>query len=237
MEDVIFSGSKVVKAMNNAEVTLTFDNSDNQVNIPAKKIVITRQIQRGKGSKYYINGELAKLREIREITMETGIAKSSLAIISQGTISSIAQSSPEERRAIFEEAAGTSKYKKRKAEALRKLEHTSEALDKMKTILFELEKQLGPLSRQADKAKIFLDKSKKLKDIEVALIAKDVAYYNKLLKELEHKLKNVISNKEEYEDQISELEIKFDLKNSYKLNLENDVISLQSELDEISSKL
>ena len=237
MEDVIFSGSKVVKAMDMAEVTLTFDNSDNQIKIPSKKIVITRVIKRGKGSAYFINGEPARLKQIREITMETGIAKSSLAIISQGTISSIAQSTPEERRAIFEEAAGTSKYKKRKIQALKKLESTAEALDKMKTILHELEKQLAPLSRQADKAKIYLSKSKNLKNVEVALIAQEVVYYNNILKDLDKKLKSVLVNKEEYEEQISEIEIKFDSKNSYKLNLENEIISLQEKLDGVSSKL
>ena len=170
-------------------------------------------------------------------SMETGIAKSSLAIISQGTISSIAQSSPEDRRKIFEEAAGTSKYKKRKREALRKLENTIDHLDKINTILNELKKQLGPLSRQAEKTKIYLEKSKKLKNIEVALIAKDVEFYKNILKELEQKLENVFVKRQEYEDEISELEIKIDSKNSYKLNLENEIITLQEELDTISSKL
>ena len=237
MEDVIFSGSKTTKAMDKAEVTLTFDNSDNQIKIPSKKISITRVITRGKGSTYYINGEIAKLKQIKEITMETGIAKSSLAIISQGTISTIAQSSPEERRKIFEEAAGTSKYKKRKIEALKKLENTIEHLEKINTILNELKKQLGPLSRQAEKTKIYLEKSKKLKNIEVALIARDVKFYKNHLNELNKKLENVLIHKQEYEDEISELEIKIDSKNSYKLNLENEIISLQEELDKISSKL
>ena len=237
MEDVIFSGSKTVKALDKAEVTLTFDNKDQEIKIPSNKIVITRVIKRGLGSKYYINGEIAKLRQIKEITMATGIAKSSLAIISQGTISSIAQSTAEERRAIFEEAAGTSKYKKRKIEALKKLEFTSEALDKMKTIIHELDKQLAPLSRQAEKAKIYLEKSKKLKDVEVALIADEVSFYKNILKDLEIKLKTIIFNKEEYEDQISEIEASLDSKNSYKLTLENETIELQNKLDTVSNKL
>ena len=182
-------------------------------------------------------GEIAKLKQIKEITMATGIAKSSLAIISQGTISSIAQSTSEERRAIFEEAAGTSKYKKRKIEALKKLEFTSEALDKMKTIIHELDKQLAPLSRQAEKAKIYLKKSKELKDVEVALIADEVSFYKDILKDLEIKLKTIIFNKEEYEDQISGIEASLDSKNSYKLNLENETIELQNKLDIVSNKL
>ena len=237
MEDVIFSGSKSMKGMNYAEVILTFDNSDQLIDIPSKKIVVSRAIERGKGSKYYINGEIAKLKDIKAITMETGIAKSSLAIISQGTIASIAQSTPEERRLIFEEVAGISKYKKRKIESLKKLESTSKAIDKMKTIIYELQKQLGPLSRQAEKAKIYLEKSAKLKNVEIGLIVHEVTFFREKLKQLESELLTFNAKREEYEDKLSDLEIKIDSKNSYKLNLENEIIDLQKGLDKIINNL
>ena len=122
MEDVIFAGSKTEKEMNRAEVTLTFDNRDRAVSIDQDFFTISRVLNRGKSeNEYYINGELARLKDIKEISMESGISKSSLAIIGQGTISDIAEATPERRREIFEEASGTSMYRVRKIEAQRKL--------------------------------------------------------------------------------------------------------------------
>ena len=123
MEDVIFSGSKTEKPMNKCSVTLTFDNSDGAISIPHKIFTISRVLERGKGNNtYYINDQVARFKDIRDIAFESGISKSSLAIISQGTVSDIAQSTPEQRRGIIEDAAGTSKYKSKKIEAQRKLE-------------------------------------------------------------------------------------------------------------------
>ncbi|UWV77892.1 AAA family ATPase [Mycoplasmopsis cynos] len=123
MEDVIFAGSKTVQPMNKEQVSLTFDNKDRISSIDADFITISRVLERGKGiNDYFINGEKARHKDIKALAMETGIGKSSLAIISQGTVSDIAQSSDDDRRLIFEEATGVSKYKFRKIEATRKLE-------------------------------------------------------------------------------------------------------------------
>ncbi|MGL5590739.1 MAG: AAA family ATPase, partial [Metamycoplasmataceae bacterium] len=128
MEDIIFAGSRTEKEQNKCEVTLTFDNSQGKLSIPHKIFTISRVLERGNGNNsYYINDQIARYRDIREIALESGISKSSLAIISQGTVSDIAQATPEQRRGIIEDAAGTSKYKSKKVEALRKLEKTQES--------------------------------------------------------------------------------------------------------------
>ena len=237
-DDIIFSGSKTVPAMNKAEVSLTFDNSEGKVSLPHKEFTITRSVERGiGGNKYFINGEPALLKDIKEVAMESGIGKSSLAIISQGTIQDIAQATPEARREIFEEAAGISKYKSRKTEALRKLERTTEALDKVKTVTHELERQIAPLKRQAEKAKIYLTKKEELSDVEIGLIADDVKFFTSKLDSLNEELKDVVSTKEDLNERISLSEKELDKKTSHKLNLENEVHKLTSEFQSISDKL
>ncbi len=238
MEDIIFSGSKTVPAMKRAEVSLTFDNSEGRTSIPHNKIVITRRITRGGGgNEYFINGETARLKDIKEIAMESGIGKSSLAIISQGTISDIAQATPEERRAFFEEAAGISKYKHRKVAALRKLEKTTETLEKIQSIVRELEKQLNPLRKQAEKAKQYLALTKELKDVEVGLIVEDVAFFKEQLESLSDKYQNVIETKEELTSKIKESELTVKQKSKIKLQLENETLKMNEDLQKISEQI
>ncbi|NQZ66113.1 MAG: AAA family ATPase [Mycoplasmatales bacterium] len=238
VDDIIFSGSKTVTAMKKAFVSLTFDNSDGKVSIPHKIFTITRMVERGvSGNKYFINGDAAKLKDIKEVAMESGIGKSSLAIISQGTIQDIAQATPESRRGIFEEAAGISKYKSRKKEALRKLDKTSDALDKIKTVTRELERQLIPLKKQADKAKIYLEKKAELKDVEIGLIANDAKFFSAQLEKLNSSLEDVINTKEDLNERISYTERELEEKTSHKLQLENDVLKLNQKFENLSERL
>ena len=237
MEDVIFAGSTTVKALDEAYVSLTFDNSDGSASIPHKIFTITRTIKRGSGSKYYINGELARLRDIREIAMESGIGKSSLAIISQGTVADISQATPEQRRGIFEEAAGISKYKKRKIEALKKLDKTSEALEKISAVVSELSRQLIPLKKQSDKAVIYLEKRNELKDVEIGLIIEDVSFYSEKLTELSKELEGVSMTKDNLNERIDNMSNDIETKTSYKLKLENEIISLSTKLQDVSENL
>lgn len=237
-DDIIFSGSKTIPAMDKAEVSLTFNNSDGKNSLPYKQIKITRSVKRGVGgNKYFINGELARLKEIKEIAMESGIGKSTLAIISQGTIQDIAQATPESRRGIFEEAAGISKYKTRKFEAIRKLDKTSEAIEKIEMVTKELKKQLSPLGRQANKAKIFLSKKNELKDIEIGLIANDAEFFSTKLNELNLVLEDVVNSKEEINERISFIENQFEEKSSHKFSLENDIHKLSENFQNISERL
>ncbi len=238
MEDIIFAGSKTVPAMKTAEVSLTFDNSEGRLSLPHKKIVITRRITRGGGgNNYFINGENARLKDIKEIAMESGISKSSLAIISQGTISDIAQATPDERRVFFEEAAGISKYKSRKKVSLRKLEQTTETLEKIQAVVRELERQVAPLKRQAEKAEKYLELTSELKGVEVALIVEDVSFYQEKLEELSEKYKEVIETKEELNAQIVNATQTVKDKTAFKLTLENEILSLDQRLQALSDQV
>lgn len=204
MDDVIFAGSKIIPAMDKAYVTLTFDNREHLSKFEEDYISITRKITRNKGSEYFINGEPSRQKDIKMIAMETGIGKSSLAIISQGTVAEIAEATDEQRRAIFEEAAGVSKYKLKKAETERKLEKTSQSLSQVKTIINELEKQLSPLQKQAEKAKLFLEKTEQLKKVEIALLGRDITIGTEKLNALSEKLRGVNETKVDYKKRIDE---------------------------------
>ena len=163
MSDVIFAGSEDRRAQNLAEVTLVFDNSDRFMKYDYNEVEITRRLYRmNNEAEYLINKQSCRLKDIIDLIMDTGLGKDSLSIISQGNISSFADNKPEERRGIFEDAAGVSKYKKRKLESIRKLERTNENLERIGDIVVELEKQVGPLKRQKDKAEKYLALKEKL---------------------------------------------------------------------------
>jgi len=153
MADVIFAGSEDYKRQNFAQVNLVFDNSDKLLNIGYDEVEITRRLYRSGESEYLINKTQCRLKDVVELILDTGLGKDSLSMISQGAISNFAHAKPIERRAIFEEAAGVSKYKKKKAESLRKLDRTNDNLLRISDILNELEQQLEPLRLQANKAK------------------------------------------------------------------------------------
>ncbi|MBD3899147.1 AAA family ATPase [Mycoplasma hominis] len=238
MEDVIFSGSKTEKEMDRAEVILTFDNKDRSCDIPYDVFTISRVLTRGNGSnEYYINGELARQRDIKEIAMQSGISKSSLAIIGQGTISNIAESTPEKRREIFEDAAGTSMYKSKKIEAQRKLEKTQEALEQISILIQEQERQLKPLQRQAEKAKIYKTKAEQLKEVEVALLVHDFMDYSDKLEKLNAEGQDYNLIKEELETKIRVYNEASEQKSKFVLELENNIKKISERLSEISEEI
>ena len=153
MTDVIFSGSKSRNPMNSASVTLIFNNSDNYLNISFDEVAIKRRLYKDGTNEFFLNGEKCRLKDIQNLLMDSGIAKESFNIISQGKIEDILSSKPENRRIIFEEAAGVLKYKKRKEESFRKLEHTNENLARVNLLIDELLTTLTPLKDQSEKAK------------------------------------------------------------------------------------
>ncbi|AWX69544.1 AAA family ATPase [[Mycoplasma] anseris] len=234
MQDVIFAGSKTEKEMDRAEVILTFDNRDHAVSVPHDFFTISRVIHRGKGeNEYYINGEEASKKAIKEIAMESGISKSSLAIISQGTISDIAEATPERRREIFEEASGTSMYRSRKIEAQRKLEKTEEALSQITIVIDELEKQRKPLMRQAEKAKLYKEKIEQLKDVEVTLLVHDFMEYSNRLNVLNQDAREFEIVKEELTSKRQNYETSLMAKGTIINELEKEVEALSKDLNEI----
>ena len=175
MSDVIFSGSTARKSVNMAEVTLVFDNSRHIMNVEFEEVEVTRRLHRTSGEgEYFINKAPCRLKDIVNLVMDTGLGRDSLSIISQGNISAFADAKPEDRRALFEEAAGVAKYKKRKNESLSKLNRTQDNLSRLEDIIMELERQVNPLKRQAKKAEVYLEKKKQLEVIEVSVLVDEI---------------------------------------------------------------
>ncbi|TNK92369.1 ABC transporter ATP-binding protein [Mycoplasmopsis pullorum] len=229
MEDVIFAGSKTSPAMNKAVVSLIFDNREGLSSLEGDFIKVTRIMERGKGSTYLINDLPSRQKDIKALAMETGIGKSSLAIISQGTVSDIAEATDEQRRLIFEEAAGVSKYKFRKTEAQRKLESVSISLGKINTSVSELERQVLPLQKQAKKAIIFKQKSEELKNVEIALLAHEINRLEQEQKRLSDELSGVQETDVRYSQRIEELSV------NISKDLNNQSI-LQTEIQKLSGE-
>ena len=167
MQDVIFKGTEKRKSLSYCEVTLTFDNSDRFFNIAYDELSITRKLYRSGESEYLINKNTCRLKDITELLFDSGIGKSGYSVIGQGKVSEIVDEKPEERRAMFEEAAGVAKFKSRKDEAERKLDRTRENLVRIDDIIAEIDRQMGPLRKQAEDAKKYLEYKGQLKDLEV----------------------------------------------------------------------
>ena len=178
MTDVIFSGSKSRNPMNMASVTLIFDNSDKYLNLDYTEVSIQRRVYKDGTNEYSINNEKCRLKDVTDLLLDSGIAKESFNIISQGKVEEIISNKPSDRRVIFEEAAGVLKYKKRKEEALRKLDRTHANLSRVDDIIIELEVQVNPLKEQKEKALIYQEKIQELEGIEVALITNDITNIN-----------------------------------------------------------
>ena len=178
MSDVIFSGSKSRNSLNVASVELIFDNNDHFLNVPYTEISIKRKVYRSGENEYYLNNEKCRLKDINNLLMDTGMGKESFNIISQGEVDKILSNSATDRRVIFEEASGILKYKKRKEEALRKLDKTHNNLDRLNDIIQELDLQIGPLKEQSKKASEYLENKQGLDKYEVSLLAYDIENIN-----------------------------------------------------------
>lgn len=183
-DDIIFHGSSTKPQSEFAEVTLTFDNTSRVLHIDLDEVAVTRRLYRGDGNNdYFINGEQVRLKDLMDVFMDTGLSKGSLGIISQGTINWFADSKPEDRRTIFEEAAGIGLYTRRKEETLRQLERTQTNLDRLTDITKELSRDIKKLEVQASKVKEYKEKKEELTKLEISILVKDV---NAAQKELEH---------------------------------------------------
>ena len=179
MTDVIFSGSKKRNPMSSASVTLVFDNTDHSLKVDYTEVSIKRTIYKTGENEYYLNNEKVRLKDILDLLLDSGSAKESFSIISQGDIAEVLSAKPEDRRVIFESAAGVLKYKKRKIEAEKKLDKTHDNIDRINDIINELEMQIEPLKKQSEDATLYLDTKKELESIEVSLIVDDIDKINK----------------------------------------------------------
>ncbi len=187
MQDVIFAGTENRKPLSYAYVAITLDNSDHQLAVDYEEVTIARRVYRSGESEYLINGTPCRLKEVTELFYDTGIGKEGYSIIGQGQIDRILSGKPEERRELFDEAAGIVKYKKRKATAQKKLESERDNLVRVNDILAELERQVGPLERQSEKAKIYLKKKEELKEYDVNMFLLETARIEKQQKDVEDK--------------------------------------------------
>ena len=169
MQDVIFAGTEIRKPQGFAYVAITLDNSDHQLSIDYDEVTVSRRLYRSGESEYKINGSTCRLKDISELFYDTGIGKEGYSIIGQGQIDKILSGKPEERRELFDEAAGIVKFKRRKAIAQKKLEDEKQNLVRVSDILSELEKQVGPLARQSETAKKYLALREELKACDVNL--------------------------------------------------------------------
>ena len=167
MQDVIFSGTQNRKPLGYAYVAITLDNTDHSLAIDYPEVTVARRLYRSGESEYLINGTVCRLRDVNELFYDTGIGKEGYSIIGQGQIDKILSGKPEERRELFDEAAGIVKFKRRKNEAQKKLDNEKQNLLRVNDILAELEKQVGPLEKQAEKAKIYLKKKEEMKTLDV----------------------------------------------------------------------
>ena len=156
MQDVIFNGTEKRKSLSYCEVTLTFDNSNRFFNFDYDELAITRKLYRSGESEYLINRNTCHLRDITNLLYNSGLGKNGYSVISQGKVTELVDAKPESRRAMFEDAAGISKYKNDKRDAERKLERTNDNLTRVKDILSEIERQMGPLKKQDENAKKYL---------------------------------------------------------------------------------
>ncbi len=188
MQDVIFSGTELRKPLGYAFVAITLDNSDHQLAIDYDEVTVSRRLYRSGESEYLINGAPCRLKDVNELFYDTGIGKEGYSIIGQGQIDKILSGKPEERRELFDEAAGIVKFKRRKYAAQKKLEDEKQNLVRVNDILAELEKQTGPLERQSEKAKIYLKKKEALKTLDVNVFLLENVRVRKQLEEVEGKL-------------------------------------------------
>ena len=230
MSDVIFSGSKSRNPLNVASVELVFDNTDHYVNVPYTEISIKRRVYRTGENEYFLNHERCRLRDINNLLMDTGMGKGSFNIISQGEVDKILSNSSYDRRIIFEEASGILKYKKRKEEALKRLDKTHNNLDRVNDIITELTDRLDPLKEQSEKANIYLENKKGLDKYEVALLTYDIDTLN-------NNLEIAKSKKEKLDEEILSLSTESNKNNSKYLEETNKLGKLSEELAKLQKEL
>lgn len=203
MQDVIFSGTEMRQPQSYAYVALTISNEDHQLALPYEEVKVARRVYRSGESEYLLNGATCRLRDVQELFFDTGIGKEGYSIIGQGQIDRILSGKPEERRELFDEAAGIVKYKKRKMAAEKNLAAESQNLLRVQDILAELEKQVGPLERQSQKAREYLNLKEELKNAEIALFRMD---YESLQNEIEEIRQNAENTSRELEQAKAEKE-------------------------------
>ena len=223
MQDVIFSGTQKRKPVNIAEVMLTLDNHDRALGLDFGEITVGRRLYRSGESEYYINGAQCRLKDVFELFMDTGVGRDGYSIISQGKVEEIISSKSEDRRTLFEEASGISKYRHRKDEAQRKLGHTQDNLVRLGDIVNELSGQIEPLFNQSEKAKKYLNLREQLKVLEVNIAVESIDKNRKAIDEITKSFTMVTEELERIRESSSELESEIERLNQLALEREGQL--------------
>jgi len=226
--DIIFAGTQNRKSLGFAEAALVFDNSDGALPIEYTEVTVTRKIYRSGETGYFINKTPCRLKDVLELFMDTGIGKDGYSIIGQGKIDEILSNKSEDRRHIFEEAAGIVKYRVRKAESEKKLEHTKVNLLRINDILSEIETNIDPLKIQSEKAKKYLNLREELKNIEIGLFLYNIEKYK-------IDLENIVKDEEIYKAQCNDEEGRLERIKNSKEELKSEVEEITNKIEEISN--
>ncbi|MGT2949291.1 chromosome segregation protein SMC [Streptococcus devriesei] len=234
MPDVIFAGTENRKPLNYAQVTVVLDNSDAFIKNAQEEIRVERHIYRNGDSDYLIDGKKVRLRDIHDLFMDTGLGRDSFSIISQGRVEEIFNSKPEERRAIFEEAAGVLKYKTRKKETESKLNQTQDNLDRLDDIIYELETQIKPLEKQAKTAKEFLVLEAERKEKQLDLLVYQILHHKEQLNDHQDRLTAIKQALQTYYQEREQLEAGNQQLKGKRHNLSQQIDQKQSELLEVT---
>ena len=249
--DIIFAGTENRKSLGFAEASLVFDNSDGALPIEYGEVVVTRKIYRSGETGYFINKTPCRLKDVLELFMDTGIGKDGYSIIGQGKIDEILSNKSEDRRHIFEEAAGIVKYRARKEETEKKLEQTKLNLLRINDILSEIEQNLDPLKSQSEKAKKFLSLREELKEIEIGLflyniekykqniqqIVEDEEIMNSSLNQEEGKLEKINILKEELKTEIDEITLNIEKTQNIGFESRHEIERMNSEINVSKAKI
>jgi len=230
MQDVIFSGTETRKPLSYAYVAITLDNSDHQLAIDYEEVTVARRIYRSGESEYLINGTACRLRDVNELFYDTGIGKEGYSIIGQGQIDKILSGKPEERRELFDEAAGIVKFKRRKVAAQAKLENEKQNLIRVSDILSELEKQTGPLEKQSEVAKVYLKKKESLKTLDINVFLLENNRLRDQLEELQKKLSVADSELRETGEKHENIKVEYE-------KIQEEIERLDAAIEEARSSL
>ena len=229
MQDVIFSGTETRKPLSFASVAITLDNSDHKLPVEFNEVTVTRRLYRSGESEYLINGSACRLKDINEMFYDTGIGKEGYSIIGQGQIDKILSGKPEDRRELFDEAAGIVKYKRRKNTTIKKLEDEQQNLVRVTDILSELTKQLGPLERQSETARIYLAKRDSLRELDVNMFLLESRQTEKDLLVLREKNETASAQLEDTNREYQQTKVEYD-------RLEQELEELNRQMDELREK-
>ncbi|MBQ9359603.1 MAG: chromosome segregation protein SMC [Lachnospiraceae bacterium] len=236
MQDVIFAGTEIRKPMGYAYVTITMDNSDHVLAAEYDEVSVTRRVYRSGESDYLINGNPVRLRDINELFYDTGIGQDGYSIIGQGKIDQILSGKPEERRELFDEACGIVKFRKRKDTAVKKLESEKANLLRLTDILSEVEGRVGPLQKQSEDAKVYLDKKEKLKKLDVNIFLAESERYEGQLAELNGKYDSVMNDIDGVERELSESHSKYAEAGEKIEELDHKIEDMRKEISDTTLK-